>query len=646
MQKLKMHSINQIIANTKRLKEIFPECITESADENGKIIFAVDFDRLRLELSGEITEDNCERYTLNWPGKQQAAFIANMSVAKTLRPSLRSDDNVDFSKTQNLFIEGDNLDALKILQESYLGKIQLIYIDPPYNTGNDFVYNDTFKKNSAEYLKESCQIDEIGNRLVSNTTANGRFHSDWLSMIYPRLKLAKNLLRNDGVILISIDDNEQHNLRKICDEIFGSTSFVGVFAWRARTAKADVPFGVSNDVEWIVAYGMPDFIAGRSGKRKYFKSDDYDDRWRLQDLTKNTTKNERPNSYFTMINPKTGEEYPASENRTWSVTTDTFSDYYKQGKIVFPGDYDFLNIKRPAFRVFEAEDKEKALQKYGTTEVRMSISTFLPEGEVGRTEHGTKEIRELFDSPVFSYPKPSTLIQYFIENCSQQDAIIMDFFAGSGTTAHAVLQQNAKDGGERRFILIQLPEPLSKESATQKAATEFCLAAGLPLNISEITKERIRRIGKQLLKKKYHPEWNKDVGFRVLKIDSSNMTDVYYAPDEFDQTKLDLFVDNIKPDRTAEDLLFQVMLDWGVDLALPIARESIQGKEVFFVDSNALAACFDAHAGVDEAFIKELATYKPLRAVFRDAGFKDSAVKINVEQIFKLLSPTTEVKCI
>lgn len=646
MQHLQMHTSNQKCANAAKLKTAFPECVTESVDENGNKVFAIDFDRLRLELNGEITEHHRERYTLDWPGKQQAILLANTPITKTLRPSPRNGDSIDFDKTQNLFLEGDNLDALKILQESYLGKIQLIYIDPPYNTGNDFVYNDSFKKSSAKYLQESNQIDESGNRLHSNTAANGRFHSDWLSMIYPRLRLAKNLLRNDGIILVSIDDNEQHNLRKLCDEIFGPSSFVGVFAWRARTAKADVPFGVSNDMEWIVAYGMPSFIAGRPGERKYFKSDDHADRWRLQDLTKNTTKAERPNSYFTMINPKTGEKYPASENRTWSVTTETFPDYYKQGKIVFPGDYDFLNIRRPAFRVFEAEDKEKALRKYGTTEVRMPISTFLPEGEVGRTEHGTKEIRELFGAPVFSYPKPSTLIQYFIENCSPPDAIIMDFFAGSGTTAQAVLQQNAKDGGERRFILVQLPEPLSKESAPQKAASDFCVTAGLALNICEITKERIRRVGKQLLQKKHHPDWNKDVGFRVLKIDTSNMADIYYTPDALDKAHLDLFVENIKSDRTSEDLLFQVMLDWGVDLALPIDKQMILSKEVFFVDGNALAACFDAQGGVDEAFVKELARLQPLRVVFRDASFQNDAVKINVEQIFRLLSPATEVKCI
>jgi len=642
MKKLKMHSANGVEENTRRILDLFPSCVTETIDDSGNIKTSIDFDQLRQELTDFIVEGPEERYHLNWPGKREALLAANAPIAKTLRP--HSVDSVDFDKTQNLFIQGDNLDALKLLQETFLGKVKMIYIDPPYNTGNDYIYNDNFTGDSDDFLKKSNQKDAEGNRLTANTAANGRFHSDWLTMIYPRLRLAKSLLREDGVILISIDDNEQHNIRKICDELFGSSAFVGVFPWRARTAKADVPYGVSNDVEWVVAYGGPRFLAGRAGERKYFQSDDHQERWRLQDLTKNTTKDERPNSYFTMINPRNGEEFPAGETRTWSVTTETFPDYYKNGKIVFPGDYEFLNIRRPAFRVFESEDKQKALRKYGSEDVKMSVSTFLPESDVGRTEHGTKEIRELFGSPVFSYPKPVSLIQFFIENCSDSDAVIMDFFAGSGTTAQAVFQQNAKDGGNRRFILIQLPEVLNENNSAQKAAADFCKDQNRPLNISEVTKERIRRAGKKTLSGQCHKDWDKDIGFRVLEIDTSNMADVYYAPDAINSTSLDLFVDNIKPDRTPEDLLFQVMLDWGVDLALPIAKLSIQGKDVLFVDGNALAACFDASGSIDEAFVKELAKQQPLRVVFRDAGFKDSAVKINVEQIFKLLSPATEVK--
>lgn len=404
MDKLKMHTPNLTQENIAHIRELFPGCVTEARGEDGKLRLAVDFDQLKQELSDSIVEGPQERYRLDWPGKREALLAANAPIAKTLRPCRK--ESVDFDTTKNLFIEGDNLDALKLLQETYLGKVKMVYIDPPYNTGNDFIYKDDFSENTEEFLKRSNQKDAEGNRLVANTEANGRFHSDWLSMMYPRLKLARNLLRDDGVIFISIDDEEQANLKRMCDEIFGSDAFVGLFPWRSRTAKADVPYGVSNDVEWVLAYAKPSFMAGRFGERNYFKSDDFEDRWRLQDLTKNTTATERPNSFFTMVNPKNGDEYPASETRTWSVTVDTFQDYYDKGKIVFPGDYDFLNIKKPAFRVFEAEDKTKAMAKYGVDFVRMAISTYLPEDKIGRTEHGSKEVRNLFGRQVFPYPKP------------------------------------------------------------------------------------------------------------------------------------------------------------------------------------------------------------------------------------------------
>lgn len=635
MEKLKMHSPDVTQDKIARIAELFPGCVTEIRGDSDGVKLAVDFDQLRQELGESIVEGPRERYHLNWPGKREALLAANAPIAKTLRPCVQ--ESSSFDTTQNLFIEGDNLDALKLLQETYLGKVKMIYIDPPYNTGNDFIYNDNFAEGTEAFLKRSNQKDDYGNRLVTNRDANGRFHSDWLSMIYPRLKLAKNLLRDDGVIFISIDDEEQANLKKICDEIFGSNAFVGLFPWRSRTAKADVPFGVSNDVEWVLVYAKPSFVAGRLGERTYYKSDDFEDRWRLQDLTKNTTATERPNSYFTMVNPRNGDEYPASETRTWSVTIDTFRDYFDRGKIVFPGDYDFLKIKKPAFRVFEAEDKEKARSKYGVDVVRMAISTYLPEEEVGRTEHGTKEIREIFERQFFPYPKPLGLITFFIKSLCDPDALILDFFAGSGTTAHAVMKLNATDRGNRRFILVQLPEPCDEKSEAYKAGFK---------TIAEISRERLRRAGKVLKESSSEAAPDLDTGFRCFQIDTSSMADVYYAPDALDKANLDLFVDNIKSDRTPEDLLFQVMLDWGVDLSLPIAKETIRSKEVFLVDDNALAACFDAQSGVDEAFVKELAKRQPLRVVFRDAGFKDSAVKINVEQIFKLLSPATEVKCI
>ena len=643
MEKLKMHSPDFTKENIEKLADLFPGCVTEkeeiTKDVRGhkRVVSkkAIDWDLLKQELSGHIVEGPQERYRLDWPGKRQALLTANAPSSRTLRPCL--EESVDFDTTGNLFIEGDNLDALKLLQETYLGKVKMIYIDPPYNTGKDFIYRDKFKIENGQWKRTNGEYDENGNRLVVNTESNGRFHSDWLNMMYPRLKLARNLLKDDGVIFISIDDGEQENLKKICNEIFGPDSFAGLFPWRSRTAKADVPFGVSKDVEWVICYCKQDFVAGRTGKREYYKSDDYQDRWRLQDLTTNKTKDERPNSFFTMINPKNGDEYPASITRTWSITSKTFQDYYDKGKIVFPGDYDFLTIRRPAFRVFEMEDKQKALERYDTEEVKMSVSTYLPEKDVGRTEHGSKEIRAIFEKQIFSYPKPEGLLKFFAGIICDPKAIILDFFAGSSTTAHAVMQLNAEDGGKRRFIMVQLPEACDEKSEAFKAGYK---------NIAEISKERIRRAGEKIKEENATTAPHLDTGFRVLKVDSSNMADVYYTPDSIKQDQLEFLTDNIKNDRTAEDLLFQVLLDWGVDLTLPVTTEMIDGRTVFFVDGNALAACFEKDGKITEDFCKELARRHPLRVVFRDSGFRDDSAKINIEQIFKLISPHTDVKTI
>lgn len=633
-EKLDMQSPNWANINSQFIAERFPNCVTESADG-----IKIDFDLLKQELSTDLVEGTKERYRLEWPGKKEAIVTANLPTTKTLRPI--REDSVDFDNTENIYIEGDNLEVLKLLQESYLGKIKMIYIDPPYNTGKDFVYKDNFSKDAQDELLESGQKDEYNQRLVVNPETAGRYHSDWLTMMYPRLKLARNLLKDDGVIFISIDDNEVHNLRKVCDEVFGESQFVGTFPWRSRTAKADVPFGVSIDVEWIIAYAKINFVAGRSGERKYFKSIDIDDRWRLSDLTTNKSKEERPNSYFTMKNPKNGEEFEASEIRTWAVTIDTFKKYYDLKKIVFPGDYDFLNIKRPAYRVFEKEDMQKALAKYGTEDVRMSISTYLPEKEIGRTEHGSKEIRELFESQVFQYPKPTSLISFFINNISDNEAIILDFFSGSSTTADAVMQVNASDQGKRRYIMVQLPEILDSTKNEQKSAFEFCKKSKYPFYLTEVAKERIRRASKKI---KEETNANIDYGFRVYRLSDSNMQDIYYKPQDYKQASLDLFADNVKSDRTADDLLTQVMLDWGLPLSLKIEQVEISGKQVFKVAENSLYASFDKN--IDEEFAKELATSKPLRVVFRDAGFKDDTAKTNVKQLLKQLSPETEMKVI
>lgn len=627
-----MQSPDLVNKNLEKLAELFPNCVTESAE--GK---AIDFDLLKQELGHAVVEGNKERYRLEWPGKREAIVTANLPTNKTLRPV--REDSVDFDNTENIYIEGDNLEVLKLLQESYLGKIKMIYIDPPYNTGKDFIYKDNFTKDKDDELFEGGQKDELSQRLVANPETSGRYHSDWLSMMYPRLKLAKNLLKNDGVIFISIDDNEMHNLLKLCDEIFGENQFVGVFPWRSRTAKADVPFGVSVDVEWVIAYAKADFIAGRTGERKYHKSDDFSDRWRLSDLTTNKSKQERPNSYFTMINPINGESFECNEVRTWAVTIDTFDDYYKKGKIVFPGEYDFLSIKKPAFRVFESEDKQKAMTKYGSDDIRMSVSTYLPEDDVGRTEHGSKEIRELFGSQVFSYPKPTDLVSFFIKSLCDSEALILDFFSGSATTAESVMKVNSEDNGRRRYILVQINESLDASKNEQKVAYQYCIENGFLPSITEIAKQRIKFVSekyKKILRNQM------DCGFRVYRLDESNMQDVYYRPQDLDQSKLDLFGDKVKPDRTEDDLLAQIMLDWGLPLSLKIEQINVTGKKVFKVAGNSLLACFDK--GIDEAFAKEIAKEKPLRIVFKDAGFKDDTAKTNVKQLLKQLSPETEMK--
>ena len=406
MEHLTMHTQNLVNENIRKIGGLFPNCITETKDENGKVVPAIDFDLLRQELSHEIVEGYEERYRFEWPDKRNAILNANSPTTATLRPC-RS-ESVDFDRTRNLYIEGDNLEVLKLLRETYLGKVKMIYIDPPYNTGNDFVYEDDFAQSTDEYMASSGQFDEEQNRMVSNTESNGRFHTDWLNMIYPRLKVAKDLLTDDGVIFISIDDNEVENLRKVCDEIFGERNFVAQFPWRKRTAKSDVPFGVSQDFEWVVCCAKSSrFYANVEGEgRKYYETPDFPNRpWRIHDLTKQTTASERPNSYFTIVNTRTGEVYPANPNRTWAISEDTFETYYKANRIVFPGDYKFLNISKPALRYWKEDDIKKAGNNFG----RVAVSSKLPEN-IGMSQDGTKEVTDLFGSKLFSFPKPSNLI--------------------------------------------------------------------------------------------------------------------------------------------------------------------------------------------------------------------------------------------
>lgn len=624
MDKLKMQTANKADENFKKLAEMFPNAVTEAIDENGKVVRAIDKDVLMQEISCKVVDGNEERYQFTWPDKKKSVLLANAPINKTLRPC--REESVDFDNTENLYIEGDNLEVLKLLQETYLGKIKMIYIDPPYNTGNDFVYEDDFAQSTEEYLENSGQFDEDGNRLVKNLDSNGRFHTDWLNMIYSRLKLAKDLLADDGVIFISIDDNEVENLLKCCGEVFGDCNFVAQIPWRKRTAKSDVPFGVSQDYEYIICFAKSsNFSASVEGKeRKYYETPDFAGRpWRVHDLTKQTTASERPNSYFTIVNPKTGEQYPANSNRTWAITEDTFRTYYAENRIVFPGDYDFLSIQKPVLRYWKEDDMKKAGDKFG----KVAVSTKLPDN-IGMSQDGTKEITSLLGTKVFSFPKPSALIKYLISTSTEKNVLVLDFFSGSATTAHAVMQLNAEDGGHRKFIMVQLPEETDEKSEAYKAGYK---------NICEIGKERIRRAAKKIMEE--NPETKFDGGFRVLKCDSSNMKDVYYNPAEYEPSLFSSLEDNIKEDRTPEDLLFQVMLDLGVLLSSKIEETTIAGKKVFNVEDNYLIACFDSD--VTEETIKAIAKQKPYYFVMRDSSMANDSVATNFEQIFVTYSPDT-----
>ena len=624
MEKLNMQTTDVVDENIKRIGEMFPNCLTEVKDEKGRPQVAIDFDQLRQELSKNIVEGPEERYQFTWPDKRNAIRLANAPTTDTLRPC--REESVDFDNTQNLYIEGDNLQVLKLLRENYLGKVKMIYIDPPYNTGNDFVYNDNFDQDKQEYVHNSGQYDEEGHQLVTNTESNGRFHTDWLNMIYPRLKVAKDLLSEDGVIFISIDDNEQRNLKIMCDEIYGANNFVAYIPWRKRTAKSDVPFGVSQDYEWILIYAKSSmFVASVEGKeRKYYTTDDFPNKpWRVHDLTKQTTASERPKSFFTIVNPKNGKEYPANPNRTWAITEDTFQMYYKENRIVFPGDYDFLNIAKPVLRYWKDDDMNKAGDSFG----RVAVSTKLPD-EIGMSQDGTKEVTDIFNGKIFSFPKPVSLIKHFLNIINDNNALVLDFFSGSATTSHAVMQLNAVDGGKRKFIMVQLPEATDEKSEAYKAGYK---------NICEIGKERIRRAGKKIKEDSPLTTQDLDTGFRVLKLDSSNMQDVYYTPEEFDQR--DLFEDNIKSDRTEEDLLFQTMIDLGIELSAKIEQTQIAGKTVWNVSDGYLMACFDEN--VNETTITEIAKQQPYYFVMRDSSLANDNVADNFEQIFNHYSKDT-----
>ncbi|WP_419593974.1 site-specific DNA-methyltransferase [Thiolapillus sp.] len=618
--KLKMHSQNVVDENIAIISGLFPGCVTEARDANGNLRYAVDFDQLRQELSDHIVEGPQERYRLDWPGKREALLAANAPIAKTLRPC--PDESVDFDATESLFIEGDNLDALKLVQETYLGRVKLIFIDPPYNTGGDFIYNDDFSEGYEDFLVSSNQRNFNGERLVANQETNGRFHSDWLSMMYPRLRLARTLMRGDGVIFISIDDGEVGNLRKICDEVFGEENLIGNVIWQKKYTRANDARWFSDNHDHILCYakqkiGMTLNLLPRNESQlsSYSNPDDHPKgSWKATPLHAKSGTN---TSAFTFKN-----------GVTWAPPTGTFRRF---------NDASMRKMDENNEIWFGTDGTQIPSRKSFLSEVKDGVSpvTIWPYDEVGHNHEANNELKLLGLGGLFNNPKPTRLIRRMLELATDpnREDIILDFFAGSSTTAHSVMAQNADDGGNRRFIMVQLSEVTGENSEAFKAGFK---------TIPELSRERIRRAGKKILEGDCHPDWNRDVGFRVLKVDTSNMKDVYYTPDAVTQKDLLGQVDNIKEDRTDEDLLFQVLLDWGVDLSLPIEKETIEGKAVYFVDTNALAACFEAD--IDETFIKQLASRQPLRAVFRDSSFSSDATRINVEQLFKLTSPHTEVK--
>lgn len=626
MDKLKMHTPNKADENFKKLAELFPNAVTETIDENGEVVRAIDKDVLMQEINTHVVDGKEERYQFTWPDKKKSVLLANAPINKTLRPcreeSVGKDGTPGGFDSENLYIEGDNLEVLKLLQETYLGKIKMIYIDPPYNTGNDFVYEDNFAQSTEEYLANSGQFDEEGNRLVKNLDSNGRFHTDWLNMIYPRLKLAKDLLSDDGVVFMSIDDNEIENLRKICNEIFGEENFIAQIIWKKRsTPPNDKVIGAAH--EYILSFGKNIsntklHLRARTQEQlmRYQNPDNHPKGpWAPGDLSANVKGGRYVASlYYPIINPNTGEEHYPPQNGNWRFNKQTVEKLLKNNEISFGND----GKGRPKLKRFLCDVKE------GITYT--SLWDFVP-----LNTQGSKEMTELLGNiAIFDNPKPADLIKELVKLGGDNNAIILDFFSGSATTAHAVMQQNAEDGGKRKFIMVQLPEETDEKSEAYKAGYK---------NICEIGKERIRRAGAKIKEEAGLTAQNLDVGFRVLKCDTSNMKDIYYSPSDFDRNLLDMMADNIKEDRTPEDLLFQVMLDLGVELSSKIEETTIAGKKVFDVADGFLIACFDKD--VNEETIKAIAQKQPYYFVMRDSSLANDSVATNFEQIFATYSPDT-----
>lgn len=660
MDKLKMHSVNKVDENIAKIGALFPNCLTERKNENGEVEYAIDFDMLRQELSPVIVEGAEERYQFTWPDKKKSILLANAPIAKTLRPC--REESVDFDTTENLYIEGDNLDVLKLLQETYLGKIKMIYIDPPYNTGNDFVYNDDFAEDADEYLANSGQFDAEGNRLVQNTESNGRFHTDWLNMIYPRIRLAKDLLRDDGVLFISIDDCEVDNLRKVCDEVFGEQNFIANLVWQKKFSRSNDATYFSTMHDHILCYCKANIAFSDNGWRigllprgdelpAGYGNPDNDPRgpWTSVILS---AKSGSESLLYGIETPSGRTVYPPS-GRFWSCSKDTFERWKSDGRIWFGSNGD----GSPRKKTFLSE-----------VQPGLRPNTLLLQTEAGNNQEAKQETKQLFSGlGLFDGPKPVRLLHLLltIANTAPDD-VILDFFSGSATTAHAVMQLNAEDGGNRKFIMVQLPEETDAKSEAYKAGYK---------NICEIGKERIRRAGQKIkstagnikieekqrkldyaekpgqllfndvyvteptVSVEHYKTEGIDVGFRVLKLDSSNMKDVYYTPADYEISMFDTLADNIKEDRTPEDLLFQVMLDLGVLLSSKIEETTIDGKKVFNVADGFLMACFDEN--VAEETITAVAKQKPYYFVMRDSSLASDSVATNFDQIFATYSPDT-----
>lgn len=636
MDKLKMRTANKADENFKKLAEMFPNAVTETIDENGEVVRAIDKDVLMQEINTKVVDGKEERYQFTWPDKKKSVLLANAPISKTLRPC--REESVDFDTTENLYIEGDNLEVLKLLQETYLGKIKMIYIDPPYNTGSDLVYNDDFSKPTSEYIASSGYLDEDGNRLVENLESNGRYHTDWLNMIYSRLRLAKDLLATNGVIFVSLDDNESANLKKICDEVFGAVNFIGQITVVGNPRGRDYG-GVARMHDYLFVYkkspeAVINLIEDSENNFKMFDSLGGFELRELRNRNIKFNKENRPNLYYPFyINPTTEDEHGLHEIslepkvgwiELYPLESQGVNTVWRWGKQKSQENLN-VNIKAKPMR----NGSYMIVEKY--REGRMMARSVWWDKDTN-TEKGTLLVKELMEGKVFDYPKPVEMLMRTIEMGTDSDegAYVLDFFSGSGTTAHAVMQLNAKDGGNRKFIMVQLPERTDEKSEAYKAGYK---------TICEIGKERIRRAGKKIKEGSPLTTQDLDIGFRVLKCDTSNMKEIFYRPDEVEQTLFDNYASNIKEDRTPEDLLFQVMLDLGILLSSKIEETTIGGCKVFNVADGFLYACFDNN--ISDEVVTAIAKEQPYYAVFRDSGMANDSVLTNFDQIFASISPST-----